>query len=198
MKMRVSRSALVITLFFSVAAYAAKQLPGPPPVSVKPGIKYIATVQTSSGTFYMELYAEKAPKTVSNFIYLAENGFFDGLTFHRVVGGHIIQGGCPRGDGYGDPGYTIGFEKTPYKHVEGAVGMARFRGDYDSASSQFYICLAPRPQLDGKYCVFAKVYAGMDVVHKIGKVRTDANEKPLKPIYTHRVIITEMPSDEGG
>jgi len=192
-----------VVIFFVVALWAighssTKKLPGPPPVSVKPGVRYVATVQTSMGTFYLQLFAEDAPKTVSNFIYLARAKFFDGLTVHRVVPGHVIQGGCPLGNGYGDAGYVIPFEKTPHLHKEGAVGMARSGDDMESASSQFYVCLAPRPRLDGKYTVFAKVYEGMDIVRKIEKVKTGSGDKPVEPVYIHRVIINEMPILEGG
>lgn len=193
----VKLSVAVMVLALATAA-SPKKLDGPPPVLVKPGINYLATVQTSKGTFYINLFEKDAPRTVSNFIYLARKKFFDGLVFHRVVPGHVIQGGDPLGTGYGDAGYTIPFEKSPHKHLEGSVGMARSGDDMNSASSQFYICLQPRPFLDGKYTVFGRVYKGMDVVRKIGKVETDDSEKPLKPVYIHRVIIHEMEAEKSG
>lgn len=182
---------LAIILFSVIAPAGPKTLPGPPPVSVKPGVKYLATVQTGLGNINLELFAADAPKTVSNFIYLAKNGFYDGLTFHRVVPGHVIQGGCPRGDGYGDAGYSIPFEQSPRPHVPGAVGMARSGDDMNSAGSQFYICLAKREQLDGKYVIFGQVYEGMDVLQKIGAVKTGPGDKPVEPVYIHRVLIYE-------
>ena len=190
------QAAIIIGMVFLMSMEAdsgPKKLPGPPPISVKKGIRYIATVQTGMGTFYMELFSEDAPRTVSNFIYLAKSGFFDGLIFHRVVPGHVIQGGDPEGTGTGDAGYTIPFEQSGQKHLEGSVGMARGT-DVNSASSQFYICLAPRPFLDGKYSIFGRVYEGMDVVRKIGKVPIGAGDRPLTPVYIHRVIINEIPS----
>jgi peptidyl-prolyl cis-trans isomerase A (cyclophilin A)/peptidyl-prolyl cis-trans isomerase-like 1 len=189
------RFCCVIGFVFAIALVATsspKKLPGPPPVIVRPGVKYIASVQTSMGTFHVQLFSVEAPLTASNFIYLARANFFNGQTFHRIVPGHVIQGGDPLGTGNGDAGYTIPFEKSPHKHLEGSVGMARYGDDLNSASSQFYVCLAARPNLDGKYVVFGKVYQGMEVVQKIGRVATDANERPLKPVYIHRVIINEM------
>ncbi len=197
MKRYVKLLVAIMVVALTVAA-SPKELDGPPPVLVKPGVDYIAAVQTSKGTFYIDLFEKDAPRTVSNFIYLARNKFFNGLIFHRVVPGHVIQGGDPLGTGHGDAGYTIPFEKSPHEHLEGSVGMARSGDDMDSASSQFYVCLQPRPFLDGKYTVFGRVYKGMDVVQKIGKVKTDGSEKPLKPVYIHRVIIHEMEADESG
>jgi peptidyl-prolyl cis-trans isomerase B (cyclophilin B) len=148
------------------------------------------------GNIHIELFAKDAPLTVSNFIYLARNNFYDGLTFHRVVPGHVIQGGCPRGDGYGDAGYTIPFEKNEKKHLPGAVGMARSGDDLNSAGSQFYICLARREHLDGKYVVFGQVYEGMDVVEKIGRVPAGEGDRPLESVYIHRVVIYERGMEE--
>lgn len=188
---------LWLSVFFCyiIASAGPKALPGPPPVSVKPGTRYLATIQTSMGNINLELFAADVPKTVSNFIYLARNGFYDGLTFHRVVPGHVIQGGCPRGDGYGDAGYSIPFEQGQHRHAPGAVGMARSGDDLNSAGSQFYICLAKREQLDGKYVIFAQVYDGMDVAQKIGAVKTGPGDKPVEPVYIHRVLIYERPAE---
>src|SRR3989338_6346827 len=97
-------------------------------------------IQTNMGKIAFQFYSEDAPKTCENFIKLANAGFYNGLIFHRVVKGHVIQGGCPKGDGSGDPGYTIKAEFNKHKHIPGAVGMARSQ-DPDSAGSQFYICL---------------------------------------------------------
>ncbi|RMF91256.1 MAG: peptidylprolyl isomerase [Methanobacteriota archaeon] len=129
----------------------------------------IAVVQTNKGEFRFELYEKEAPITVANFIGLAESGFYDGLTFHRYVPGFVIQGGDPRGDGTGGSGKTIPLEVTPeLTHVEGAVGMARSQ-DPNSASSQFYITLAPAHHLDGSYAVFGRVTEGMEVVRSLRK-----------------------------
>jgi len=118
------------------------------------------------GEIRMELYPDSAPKTVESFIALAKKGFYDGLTFHRVVPGFVAQGGDPKGDGTGGPGYTLKAEFNARKHLRGAVAMAR-AAHPDSAGSQFYICFAPQPSLDGKYTVFGQVTAGMEVVDRI-------------------------------
>ncbi len=141
----------------------ADEQAAPPPSKVA-----YATVEVDGkGKFVIELNLEKAPKTAGNFIKLAEQGFYNGLTFHRVVPDFVVQGGDPNGNGTGGPGYTIPFEETGLKHEDGAVAMARKGDDKNSAGSQFYICLGPQHQLDGEYAVFGKVIEGMDVVRKI-------------------------------
>ncbi len=120
------------------------------------------------GRIVMEFYPQDAPNTVDNFITLAKKGFYDGLTFHRVVPGFVVQGGDPEGTGYGGPGYTIKAEFNSRKHLTGTLAMAR-SADPDSAGSQFYICLAPQPGLDGEYTVFGQVIEGMDLVKGIAK-----------------------------
>jgi len=123
----------------------------------------IAVIVTNKGEFKFELYAERAPITVGNFIELAESGFYDGLTFHRYEPGFVIQGGDPKGDGTGGSEKQIPLEIHPeLRHVEGALGMARSQ-DPNSASSQFYVTLAPSHFLDDQYAVFGKVTEGMDV-----------------------------------
>ncbi len=152
----------------------------------------IAIVETNMGTFKFELFLDKAPITAQNFIDLAEKGFYDGLTFHRVVPGFVIQGGDPNGDGTGGPGYTIKGEFIPeLKHdAAGVVAMARRANDVDSAGSQFYITLAPQPRLDGSYAVFGRVTEGLDVVLKIGQVPTDPQtQRPLESIVMSKVTI---------
>ncbi len=118
------------------------------------------------GEIRIELYPDTAPKTVENFVTLAKKGFYDGLTFHRVEPGFVAQGGDPKGNGTGGPGYTIKAEFNQRKHVRGTVAMARANHP-DSAGSQFYICFQPAPFLDGKYTVFGQVTSGMEHVDKI-------------------------------
>ena len=133
---------------------------------IKMGNK-VATIETDKGIIKFELYEDKAPVTTKNFIELASSGFYDGLNFHRVEPGFVIQGGDPNGDGTGDSGKTIPLETHPdLKHVKGAVAMARSQ-DPNSASSQFYITLADTPFLDGNYAVFGKVLEGMEIVESI-------------------------------
>ena len=114
----------------------------------------------------MSFYPADAPKTVENFVTLAKKGFYDGLKFHRVVPGFVVQGGCPKGDGSGGPGYTIPAEFNSKKHLRGTVAMARSQHP-DSAGSQFYICYGATPHLDRNYTVFGQVTSGMEHVDRI-------------------------------
>jgi len=125
-----------------------------------------AVIEMNDGRIIIEFYGKDAPGTVENFMKLAKKGFYDGLTFHRVVPGFVVQGGDPKGNGSGGPGYTIKDEFNSRKHLTGTVAMARTPAP-NSAGSQFYICLAPQPGLDGKYTVFGQVVEGMDLVMKI-------------------------------
>jgi cyclophilin family peptidyl-prolyl cis-trans isomerase len=141
-----------------------------PPMTIDSQKTYIATITTNKGNIVVSLDAKAAPQTVNNFVFLANQGFYDGLTFHRVESGFVIQGGDPAGKGTGGPGYTIPAEIN-LPHVEGAIAMARLPDQVnpkrDSSGSQFYITLAPTPFLDGGYTAFGKVTQGMDVVKKI-------------------------------
>ena len=154
------------------------------------------TVEMENGKkIVIELYPEKAPNTVDNFIDLAKNGFYDGLTFHRVINGFMIQGGDPAGVGTGGPGYSIkgefalnGFNGNDIKHVRGVVSMARANHP-DSAGSQFFIMHKNAAYLDGQYAAFGKVISGMDTVDEIAAVKTDFNDKPLKPQIMKKVTV---------
>ena len=123
-------------------------------------------IETDRGKLTLELYPDAAPKTVTRFVELVKKGFYNGLTFHRVVPKFLIQGGDPAGDGTGGSGLPIPAEFSEKKHSTGTVGMAHLR-EPDSADSQFYICLEPQPFLDGKYMVFGQVVDGLDVLPKI-------------------------------
>jgi len=133
----------------------------------------------------LELYPAVAPNTVANFVYLAQQGFYDGIIFHRVVPGFMIQGGDPEGTGYGGPGYTIKGEfaangvKNDLKHERGVISMARKAYPYDSAGSQFFIMHQTNSILDGDYAAFGRVTEGMDVVDTIATTIRDANDRPL-------------------
>jgi peptidyl-prolyl cis-trans isomerase B (cyclophilin B) len=132
------------------------------------GKNRIATIVTEKGTIKFELYETEAPITTKNFIELAQKGFYDGLTFHRVIRGFMIQGGDPKGDGRGGPGYTIQDEFSPnLKHTKGAVSMAN--AGPNTGGSQFFITEAPQPHLDGKHSVFGQVIEGQEVVEKIAQ-----------------------------
>jgi peptidylprolyl isomerase/peptidyl-prolyl cis-trans isomerase B (cyclophilin B) len=139
-------------------------------------------VMEKGGEIRIELYPEDAPKHVESFVTLSKKGFYNGLTFHRVEPGFVAQGGDPKGNGTGGPGYTLKAEFNQRKHVRGTLAMARSQ-DPDSAGSQFYICFAPAPFLDGKYTVFGQVVQGMEVVDKIrvgDKMKTVRIEEPPK------------------
>lgn len=144
-----------------------------------------------------ELYPEKAPETVENFINLAEDGFYDGLTFHRVIPGFMIQGGCPLGNGTGGPGHTIKGEflangfNNDLKHERGVLSMARAM-DPNSAGSQFFIMVATAPHLDGEYAAFGKIIEGMEAADKIVSVKTGFNDKPKEPQVMKTVTIEEI------
>ena len=139
-----------------------------------------------------ELYPDVAPNTVNNFLSLVNKGFYDGLIFHRVIEGFMIQGGCPDGNGMGGPGYTIKGEftrnrfKNDLKHTKGVLSMARTMIP-DSAGSQFFIMHKDSPHLDGDYAAFGKVIEGMDVVDRIAEVDTDYNDRPIVPQVMKKV-----------
>ena len=149
----------------------------------------IAVFETNHGTFEIELFEDKAPITVKNFIDLAEKGFYDGLIFHRVIDAFMIQGGDPNGMGTGGPGYTIPdeFHKDLKHDSEGVLSMAN--AGPNTGGSQFFITLAATPWLDGHHSVFGKVVKGMDVVREIGKVDTDFQDKPLAKVVMEKVTI---------
>lgn len=144
----------------------------------------------------LELYPEIAPITVENFIKLVKQGFYDGLTFHRIIPGFMIQGGCPDGTGMGGPGWQIKGEfasngvKNPLKHTRGVISMARSMMP-NSAGSQFFIMHEDAPHLDGQYAAFGKVIEGMDVVDEIAQTPTGFQDRPLKPVVMKKVEYTE-------
>ena len=155
----------------------------------------IVTIKMSTGDIMkLELYPDIAPKTVENFVSLVSKGFYDGLIFHRVINGFMIQGGDPEGTGMGGPGYSIpgefaqnGFENN-LKHTEGVISMARSM-DPNSAGSQFFIMHKTSPHLDGSYAAFGKVIEGLDVVDKIATVKTDWSDRPLVNQVMEKVTV---------
>ena len=147
----------------------------------------IVTIEMENGgVIKAELYPEIAPNTVNNFISLVKKGFYNGIIFHRVISGFMIQGGCPDGNGMGGPGYSIAGEftanrfKNDLRHERGVLSMARTMMP-DSAGSQFFIMHEDAPHLDGQYAAFGKVTEGMDVVDAIAASRCDYNDRPLQP-----------------
>lgn len=138
-----------------------------PEMAIDPQTKYSAIIETDKGDITLDLFAEAAPKTVNNFVFLASEGFYDGVTFHRVIENFMIQGGDPTGTGRGGPGYTFEDEVrgNPHTHETGSLSMAN--AGPNTNGSQFFICHSPQPHLNGRHTVFGKVTAGMDVVYAI-------------------------------
>ncbi len=155
----------------------------------------IVTIEMENGDILKaELYPEIAPNTVNNFIHLIQKHFYDGLIFHRVIRGFMIQGGCPQGTGTGGPGYGIkgefsqnGFANS-LAHTEGVLSMARAMAP-NSAGSQFFIMHKTSPHLDGSYAAFGKVIEGMDVVNKIAETSTDYSDRPMEPQRMKQVTV---------
>ena len=156
----------------------------------------IVTIEMESGkTIKLELYPEIAPNTVANFVSLASKGFYDGLIFHRVIPGFMIQGGDPTGTGMGGPGYTIkgefarnGYRENTLRHTRGVISMAR-SGMPNSAGSQFFIMHADAPHLDGSYAAFGKVTEGIETVDEIASVRTDRQDRPTTEQKMRKVTV---------
>ena len=158
----------------------------------------IVTITMDNGdVMKAELYPEIAPNTVNNFISLVNKGFYDGLIFHRVICGFMIQGGCPDGTGMGGPGYTIKGEfsqngfANDLRHTEGVLSMARAMHP-DSAGSQFFIMHKNSPHLDGAYAAFGKITEGMDIVNKIAETATDYSDRPLEEQKMKKVTVDTM------
>ena len=149
----------------------------------------IAEVNTNKGNFKIELFNDKAPVTTGNFMKLVDDGFYNGLIFHRVIPKFMIQGGCPHGTGRGGPGYTIKDEFHPdLKHdSKGILSMAN--AGPNTGGSQFFITVAETPWLDGKHAIFGKVTEGYDVVEVISKVNRDANDKPFEDVVIKSITI---------
>ena len=162
----------------------------------------IVTIEMESGkTIKLELYPEIAPNTVANFVALASKGYYDGLIFHRVIPGFMIQGGDPTGTGMGGPGYTIkgefarnGYRENTLRHTRGVISMAH-SGMPNSAGSQFFIMHADAPHLDGSYAAFGKVTEGIETVDEIASVRTDRQDRPTTEQKMRKVTVETFGKD---
>ena len=152
----------------------------------------IAKFETSKGDFTVELFQDKAPITTKNFIDLTNNKMYDGLIFHRVIKDFMIQGGDPKGNGTGGPGYTIPDEFHPDLKHDGAGVLSMANAGPNTGGSQFFITLAPTPWLNNKHAVFGKVISGLDVVKTIGNVKTGAMDKPVEDIVIKKITIVEQ------
>jgi peptidyl-prolyl cis-trans isomerase B (cyclophilin B) len=154
--------------------------------------KYQLELDTSAGKITLDMAPEVAPGHVANMLGLAKIGYYDGLIFHRIIKGFMIQGGCPEGTGTGGPGYTIKAEFNKMKHDPGVLSAAR-SSDPNSAGSQFFICLGAHTHLDGQYTAFGKTAdaASLEVVKTIGTVPTDRNDRPQKPVTINAARVIE-------
>jgi cyclophilin family peptidyl-prolyl cis-trans isomerase len=167
----------------AVPTTGAKQYAQRPPMTIDVNKKYFATIKTEVGDMKFELYPQDAPETVNSFVFLSREGFYDGVTFHRVIPGFVAQGGDPTGTGRGGPGYNIPDEFNDRKFLDGTIGMAHTPAA-NSGGSQFYICFTPQPTLDGKYTVFGQLVEGRDVLDKLAPRNPDLGGDPGTMIET--------------
>jgi cyclophilin family peptidyl-prolyl cis-trans isomerase len=154
----------------------AKQYSAPPTLAIDPVKAYTATMHTDKGDIEIELYAADVPQTVNNFVFLAREGFYDGVTFHRVIPGFMAQGGDPTGTGTGGPGYRFADERASNKHLEGTLSMAN--AGPNTNGSQFFICYGAQPHLDGRHTVFGRVTGGMDAVRALRERDPQRDRQP--------------------
>jgi cyclophilin family peptidyl-prolyl cis-trans isomerase len=168
----------------------AKTYSAPPKMTIDAEKKYTATIDTTEGVITLELYPKIAPEHVNSWVFLARDGFYDGVIFHRVIPGFMIQGGDPTGTGTGGPGYKIRGEFNDTKHVRGVLSMAR-TADRNSAGSQFFLMHADSLFLDRDYTAFGKITNGIEVVDKIVSAPRDASDRPHKPAKINKITVTE-------
>src|SRR5262245_51263795 len=166
----------------------AKQYSNPPEMKIDPAKKYSATIETSAGSMTAELFPGDAPKTVNNFVFLARDGYYDGVIFHRVIKGFMIQGGDPTGTGRGGPGYRFDDEKVSRKYDRGTLAMAN--AGPNTNGSQFFVMHADYG-LPPNYTIFGKLTAGEDIVDKIATASTGAADRPHEPVTINSISIAE-------
>ena len=163
----VAIAVIIIVVVITTMPEKPKTYSSPPPMTIDTSKQYTATIETEKGNLVLELFASDVPTTVNNFVSLARDGFYDGLTFHRVVPGFVVQGGCPIGDGTGGPGYRFDDEITEHTHITGALSMANSGPNTNTNGSQFFITYTARHDLDGGYSVFGQLVEGTDVLEQI-------------------------------
>ena len=168
-----------------------KSYPAPPAMTIDPASSYAATIETSAGTLTAELFADDAPRTVNNFVFLARDGFYEGVIFHRVIDGFMIQGGDPTGTGSGGPGYRFEDEPVKRRYLRGTLAMAN--AGPDTNGSQFFVMHADYP-LPPNYTIFGKLTSGQEVVDAIATARTGSQDRPVDPVRITSVTITETPA----
>ena len=192
----VARGALMVALVASLAAATAvfaqerKRYPREPEMKIDPTKVYVAKMDTTAGPIVLELYPKLAPHHVNSFVFLAKEGYYNGVIFHRVIPGFMIQGGDPTGTGTGGPGYNLKAEFNDTKHVRGVLSAAR-TSDPDSAGSQFFIMHGTAPSLDNKYTAYGKVIEGIETVDKIVNAPVGDNDRPNNPTKINKISIEE-------
>ena len=168
----------------------AKSYNAEPAMTIDPNKTYTATIDTTAGEIKLELYPKDAPHHVNSWVFLARDGFYNDVIFHRVIPGFMIQGGDPTGTGTGGPGYKLKAEFNDIKHEKGVLSMAR-TNDPNSAGSQFFIMHDRAPHLDRQYTAFGKATSGLDVIDKIANAPKNAQDRPNKPASIKKITITE-------
>jgi cyclophilin family peptidyl-prolyl cis-trans isomerase len=168
----------------------AKSYNAPPPMTIDANKKYTAKIDTTAGPIELELYPKDAPNHVNSWVFLARDGFYDGVIFHRVIPGFMIQGGDPTGTGTGGPGYKLKQEFNPRSHKRGVLSMAR-TSDPNSAGSQFFLMHADSPFLDNQYTAFGMITSGIETVDKIVSAPRDRNDRPNDPTKINKITIEE-------
>ncbi len=168
----------------------AKKYDAEPPMTIDTKKKYTVEIDTTEGPITVELWPDVAPHHVNSFVFLARDGFYDGVIFHRVIPGFMIQGGDPTGSGMGGPGYQLKAEFNSKKHVRGVLSAARSQSK-DSAGSQFFLMHAVAPHLDNQYTAYGQITSGLEVVDKIATSPKDYNDKPKNPTSIKKMTVTE-------
>ena len=167
-----------------------KTYSAPPPMTIDPNKTYTATIDTTAGEIKLELYPKDAPNHVNSFVFLARGGYYEGVIFHRVIPGFMIQGGDPTGTGTGGPGYKLKQEFNARSHKRGVLSMAR-TNDPNSAGSQFFLMHEDSPFLDRQYTAFGMITSGIETVDKIVSAPRDANDRPKNPTKINKITIEE-------
>jgi peptidyl-prolyl cis-trans isomerase B (cyclophilin B) len=168
----------------------AKKYSSPPPMTIDPEKKYTAVIETTEGDIAVEFFPKDAPGHVNSFIFLAREGFYDGVIFHRVIPGFMIQGGDPTGTGSGGPGYQLKAEFNKRKHTRGVLSAAR-SSDPNSAGSQFFLMHQVAPHLDNQYTVFGQATSGLEVIDKIVSAPKNHSDRPNNPASIKKITVTE-------
>lgn len=177
--------------FIQAGGRTIKQYDQPPSLTIDQNSKYAATIRTNRGPITLELFAAQAPKTVNNFIFLAQEGFYNGATFHRVIPGFMIQGGDPIGTGAGGPGYRFRDEIVPGLVFGQAGVLAMANSGPNTNGSQFFITVAPTPHLNGAHTIFGRIIQGQEVADAVSRLPRDSQDRPLQPVVIQAVEVSK-------